>query len=267
MTSTQKLGKRWLRITGVTIGILILALVIIGIFKARDIYRLYKVITLFDEQNITQNFRSMADIFPYHEVRRGVSVFQFKVEPRELIKTCKYNGKVHNFEELMEQTRTTGLLVLKGDTIRFEEYYLGASQDTLHISWSVGKSFVSALVGIAIEEGSIKSINLPVSDYAPELNGTGYEGVPLKDVLQMSSGVRFNEDYADFYSDINRMGRTIALGSSINEFAASLESKQQSGRYHHYVSMDTQVLGMVLKNMTGKTPRGVKKVKSCQCPY
>jgi CubicO group peptidase (beta-lactamase class C family) len=70
----------------------------------------------------------------------------------------------------------------------------------------------------------------------------------------MSSGVKFDEDYANFNSDINRMGRVIALGNSINEFAASLESERQSGTYHHYVSMDTQVLGMVLKTTTGKTP-------------
>ena len=70
----------------------------------------------------------------------------------------------------------------------------------------------------------------------------------------MSSGVVFNEDYDDFYSDINRMGRSFALGRSINEFAASLKSGGPSGKKHHYVSMDTQVLGMVLQNATGKKP-------------
>ncbi len=122
----------------------------------------------------------------------------------------------------------------------------------LNISWSVGKSFVSALVGIAIEEGYIESIQLPVSDYVPELKGTGYDGVSLKDVLQMSSGVRFNEDYDDFFSDIKRMGRVIAMGDSINEFAASLEREREPGTFNHYVSMDTQVIGMVLKATTGK---------------
>jgi len=112
----------------------------------------------------------------------------------------------------------------------------------------------TALRLIAIEEGYINDIHRPVSDFAHELKGTGYDGVPLKNVLQMSSGVFFNEDYADFNADINRMGRTVALGNSINEFAASLKSHRKSGEYHHYVSMDTQVLGMVLKNMVGKTP-------------
>jgi CubicO group peptidase (beta-lactamase class C family) len=154
----------------------------------------------------------------------------------------------------MKDTWTTGLIVIKDDKICFEEYYRGNTADTLHISWSVGKSFVSALVGIALDEGNIKSIDQSVSEIVPRLKGTGYDGVPLKDVLQMSSGVLFDEDYADFYSDINRMGRTIALGSSINEFAASLTSERKSGEFHHYVSMDTQVLGMVLQQTTGVSP-------------
>ncbi|MEW6077579.1 MAG: serine hydrolase [Thermodesulfobacteriota bacterium] len=157
-------------------------------------------------------------------------------------------------KELLKDTWTTGLIVIKNDQILFEEYYLGNTPDTLSISWSVGKSFVSALIGIAIDEGFIENVQVPVSDIVPELKNTGYDGVKLKDVLQMSSGVKFNEDYDAFFSDINRMGRTVAFGKSINEFAASLERERAPGTVNHYVSMDTQVLGMVLKAATGKTP-------------
>ncbi|MBU2514276.1 beta-lactamase family protein [bacterium] len=254
MNKDTKPSRHWLRNIGLFFAGLIVLLAIIAAFNAREIFRFWKVVTLFDKQNITENFQNMAGIFPYHEVKNGDPVYQFKKNPRQLPETCRYNGKSHNFLQLMKDTRTTGLLVLKDDTIVFEDYYLGADENSLHISWSVGKSFVSALIGIAIDEGYIKSINDPVSDYAPELKGSGYDGVPLKDVLQMSSGVKFNEDYADFYSDINRMGRTTALGNSINGFAASLKSERSSGEYHHYVSMDTQVLGMVLKNAIGITP-------------
>lgn len=86
----------------------------------------------------------------------------------------------------------------------------------------MSKSFVSALVGIALEEGHIKSIQQPIDDYLPELKGSTYEDVRIKDILQMSTGVKFNEDYADFYSDINKWGRKFAWGSSQNTFAASL---------------------------------------------
>ena len=254
MKNKAEKKRRWLRITGLIVGVLLLVSLGIGVWKSREIYRFYKVVTLFDEGNIVENFRSMAEIFPYHEVKRADPVFEFSSAPQALPESFTYNGKVYNFAQLMKDTWTTGLIVIKNDNICFEEYYLGHTRDKLHISWSVGKSFVSALVGISVEEGKIKNINLPVSDIVPLLKGTGYEGVPLKDVLEMSSGVRFDEDYAEFYSDINRMGRTIALGNSINEFAASLKSERKPGEYHHYVSMDTQVLGMVLQQATGMTP-------------
>lgn len=246
--------KKWLRLFVIILLSFTLTLIVLGIFNHRKVYRFYKVVTLFDEKNIVENFRSMHDIFPFHLVKKGESVFEFKTDLRALPEYFEYNGKTYNVEELLESTWTTGIIVIKDDTIVSEEYYRGNTKDTLNISWSVGKAFVSALIGIAIEEGDIKDIHLAVSDYIPELKGTGYEGVPLKDVLQMSSGVKFNEDYADFNSDINRMGRVIALGDSINEFAASLEPEKSPGTYHHYVSMDTQVLGMVLKTTTGQTP-------------
>ena len=254
MSNKKNKKNNWLRIIGMGMGCLLLLVAVIGSWKSREIYRFYKVVTLFDEGNIVENFRSMADIFPYHVVKRSGSVFEFEKAPQPLPEDYTYNGKQYNFRQVMKDTWTTGLIVIKDDRICFEEYYLGHNPDKLHISWSVGKSFVSAMVGIAQAEGKIKSILQPVSDIVPRLKGTGYDGVPLKDVLQMSSGVRFNEDYADFSSDINRMGRTIALGNSINEFAASLTSERKSGEFHHYVSMDTQVLGMVLQQVTGVTP-------------
>ncbi len=86
-------------------------------------------------------------------------------------------------------------MILDG-TIVFEKYYGGNTAASKTISWSVAKSFVSALVGIAVEEDHIDDIQQLVSDYVPILRGTGYEGVSIKDVLQMSSGIRFNEDYS-----------------------------------------------------------------------
>jgi len=245
--------RSWLRIACMAIGILFLSVLGFGVWKSREIYRFYKVVTLFDEDNIVENFRSMADIFPYHVVKRAGPVFEFEKAFQPLPESFTYKGKTYNFKKLMKDTWTTGLIVIKDDKICFEEYYLGQGPDDLHISWSVGNSFVSALIGIAVAEGKIANINLLVSDIVPRLKGTGYDGVSLKDVLEMSSGVQFDENYADFYSDINRMGRTIALGKSINEFAASLKSGREPGKYHHYVSMDTQVLGMALQETTGQT--------------
>lgn len=234
--------------------ILLCVIVIASVAKYREIFRLYKVVSLFNESNIVYNFQNMTEFFPYYSVSKGEANFQFIDSPQQLPQIISYDGEQYRTQELLNSTATMGFIVIKNDQIIFEDYRLGSNIDTLNISWSVNKSFVSALIGIAINEGLIKSVNDPVTDYAPLLKGTGYDRVPLKHVLQMSSGVVFDEDYAAFFSDINRMGRVIALGSSINKFAASLESGQTSGQYHQYVSMDTQVLGMVLKQATGVTP-------------
>ena len=125
----------------------------------------------------------------------------------------------------------------------------------------MSKSVISALIGIALDEGDIRSIDEFATDYLPELKGTGYENVTIKNLLQMSSGVRFNEDYGDFDSDINRMGRYFALGMPMAEFAASLVNEIPPGTVNHYVSIDTQVLGMILVKATGQSITNYMKAK------
>ncbi len=97
---------------------------------------------------------------------------------------------------------TTGLVVLKCDGVQsarvvYENYWLGNSPTSHCISWSVGKSFTSALFGCAVAEGRIKSLDDTVTDYCPEFASSGYNGVRLKDVLQMSSGCRWR--YVRFF--------------------------------------------------------------------
>jgi len=248
----KKKHRRFWPIFGKSILVLIAVLVVAGLFYRKELTRLYHVITLFEPDVVVDNFRNMDAMFDYRTVHRGETVFELSSEKRALPETYIHEGEVKSTAEFIDETWTTGLIVLKGDKVAFEEYYLGNDKDSKAISWSVAKSFVSALVGIALEEGYIKDIEDPVTDYVPLLKGTGYDGVPIKDVLEMSSGIRFNEDYADFHSDINRMGRVIALNGSLDTFVASLESEREPGTYNHYVSMNTQVLGMVLKEATGQ---------------
>ena len=92
----------------------------------------------------------------------------------------------------------------------------------------------------------------PVDRYAPALKGTAYEGIPLKDVMQMSSGVAFNENYDDDNADVVRLARTLVLGGSFNAYAKELKREFPPGTHRHYSSFDTQVLAMVLEGATGK---------------
>lgn len=169
-----------------------------------ELVRVMAVMTLFEPDRIVENFRSMDRIFETVEVRAGEDVWELPPgNPITLPESFDFGGERMNTAEFLEYTYTTGLMVLPNDQVVFEEYYLGETPDTRHISWSVAKSFTSALVGIAIDHGHIADVMDPVTNYVPELSSSGYAGVPLKDMLQMSSGVGFNEDYGDFYSDIN----------------------------------------------------------------
>ncbi len=242
-------GGKLLKIIGVIMGVLVLA----GLLGSGRIMRLYRVVTLFDAEKVVENFRSMGETLDSRVIHRGGDVFEFQRAEKALPETYVFKGVAKNVSSFLEHTGTTGLVVVKDDTILYEKYSLGNTETSKAISWSVAKSFVSALFGIAMQEGHIKNIGEPVTNYVPLLKVSGYNDVPIKHVLQMSSGVRFNEDYADFNSDINRMGRAFALKTPLDDFVASLQTERKSGAYNHYVSMDTQVLGMIVREATGKT--------------
>ncbi|MBT8234203.1 MAG: serine hydrolase [Saprospiraceae bacterium] len=180
--------------------------------------------------------------------------------PLKLIenKTYKLNGqftfKNHTYDinQYLEDTRTEGLLIIHRDTIIYENYWNDLKQNENHISWSMAKSFMGTLIGIYFEKGLFK-LDETVTKYLPSLNGSGYEDVTIKNLLEMSSGVRFDEDYGAFNSDINRFGRAFALGSSLEAFAKTLTKEKEQGQFNHYVSIDTQVLGLLLSEITGKS--------------
>lgn len=252
-TSREAGGPRFWKVALLILLLLLLAVSALGYARREELTRLYNVITLFDEGKIVENFRHMDRAFETRPVRRSGSVFEFKQgRPMELPENFAWKGQTFDTEEYLKRTGASGLIVIKDDAIRYEQYWLGNDPTTKWISWSMAKSITSALFGIAVAEGKIESIMDPVTKYVPELAGSGYDGVPIKHVLQMSSGIRFDETYGDFGSDINRMGRALALGTPLLDFIATLKNEREPGTYNHYVSMDTQVLGQVLMNATGK---------------
>lgn len=221
-------------------------------FNWQKATNLYHTVTMFDEDKIVQNFVSMHDLLDTVEVRSSAQPFFFGRDSTPLPTDFVFNGAQISTLSFLEDTATTALVVLKGDTIMHESYYLGTRAEDRRISWSTSKSFLSALFGVAVHQGLIKDLNQQVTDYVPKLIGSGYQGATIKNVLQMSSGVGFNEDYQDFNSDINRFGRMMALGGSFDHFAKSLKNERAPGTFLHYVSIDTHVLGMVLRAATGE---------------
>jgi CubicO group peptidase (beta-lactamase class C family) len=227
-------------------------LIVIGIFYGPKIARLYHLANLYNEDSIDRNFINIDKIFSVSEpIPVSDNPYTFPRRDFVLPETFFFDGEQRLLSEELEHYKTDGLIVLHNGNLLYENYWNNNSATSKHIAFSVTKSFVSALVGIAVDEGLIDNIEDPITKYLSDFNGTGYEGVRIKDILQMSSGVDFNEDYADPKSDINRFGRATARGSSFRDFAKSLERGREPGTYHHYVSIDTQVLGFLLAEVTG----------------
>jgi CubicO group peptidase (beta-lactamase class C family) len=229
--------------------ILLLAIVIAAAIFGPRFYRVNQMIHLYDEGKISENFINMDKIFDTIPLSASPITFTFDEGTFDLPETFILEGKEQNLQEALDYFETDGLIVLSGNKKIYENYWHGNTKDSKHISWSVAKSFLSAMIGIAVNDGLI-NINEPITKYLPEFNGTGYEGVRVKDILQMSSGVRFNEDYGDYNSDINRFGRAISMGTSMKEFALTLTNEKTPGTFNHYVSIDTQMLAMLLQEVT-----------------
>ena len=232
--------------------IVILAILVLAIVMySPNIYKLYKLATLYNEKSIAKNFISINKVFDTsNPISASEKTFVFEKEDFELPNSYEFEGEQLNLIEGLDHFHTDGLIILHDGKMLFEKYWNGNTKDSKHIAFSVSKSYLSALFGIAIEEELIKSIDDNVSIYLDDFEGTGYEDVKIKNLLQMSSGIEFNEDYADPNSDINRFARATAKGSSFRDFAKTLKNGKKQGTYNHYVSLDTQVLGMILESVT-----------------
>lgn len=225
--------------------VLILLAAAVGVWKRDLVMRLLAVNSLFDAEKIVQNFSHMDTMFLTRPLSRGDG----PVSPLPPGPPATLSAEA---EAWIEARSVTGLVMLKGGALVHESYYLGTGPEDLRISWSMAKSALSLLMGTVLAEGKL-SLDDPVVQYAPLLKGSAYDGATVRQVLNMASGVKFNEDYFDFYSDINQMGRVLALGGSMDAFAAGLQEREaEPGTAWHYVSIDTHVIGMVIRGATGQ---------------
>ncbi|HYO84713.1 MAG TPA: serine hydrolase [Bryobacteraceae bacterium] len=155
----------------------------------------------------------------------------------------------------MEQNHVAGLVILKDGKIVLERYGLGFDERSRWTSFSVAKSISATLVGAAIAEGHIRSVDDAVVRYLPTLKGSAYDGVTLRHILNMTSGVRWNEDYDDPDSDVNRCHKATdtSLGSPLVTYLAKLPREAEPGSKWVYKTAETDLVGEVVMAATGKT--------------
>jgi len=236
------------------LGLLTIILLIV-MFMYKDLYTRVTVIsTLFSGAEQYENFNNFYNFIDSSTLSPSPTPINFKPnKSMPLPISFNFNDAEVETQSFLKRTDTSALLVLKDGEIQFEEYWLTGGENVQWMSMSVAKSFISALVGIAIRDGHIKNIEEVISDYVPELKNSPYNNVRIKDVLQMSSGASWNEDYSDPESDINRWSKIFALGGSFDEFIQTLSHDFKPGTKNHYNSMDTQALGMLVTRATGQS--------------
>ena len=218
------------------------------------IERLKTVNSLFDADKIVQNFSNMDTAFLHHDLTLSGEPFIWPEDPQPLPDIVTINGKDWKLAEVLETLDTTALVVIKDGIMVHESYRKGTQRDDRRISWSMAKSFMSGLYGNALASGDVKSIDDTVESYVPSLVGSAYEGATIRNVLNMASGIKFDENYMDPNSDINDMGRVLGLGGSMDKYASELtDIEAMAGERWKYVSIDTHVAAMALRAATGKS--------------
>ena len=200
-------------------------------------------------------FRNTDRLFPTRTIKAGGHPFPLRRSSQPLGPVAfDYKGKHYSLDDYVAINRVTGLLVLKDGKIVDERYEKGNTADTRWMSMSVAKSITSTLVGAALQDGSIKSLDDKVTRYLPALAGSGYDQVTVRQILSMRSGIKWNEQYTDPTSDERHLIklRSEQVPGSLLKFMASLPTAAPPGTRTNYSTGETQVLGQLVSAAVGK---------------
>lgn len=202
----------------------------------------------FKDENLAHTFQHTPEIQPTRKISSGQNTYQFLKEDNVTLSDgFQYEGKFYASDKFMEDTKTSAMLVIKDDVIRYEQYFFGGNEDTLFSSNSMGKSFVSALMGIAVSEGYVGSVEDPIGKYIPEFVGTELEKIPIRACLQMASGINFDEE-----KDMSGFSMRTLMGRPAMKVISKYGVQEEPYTYRRYLSINTEILGQIIKNATGR---------------
>jgi CubicO group peptidase (beta-lactamase class C family) len=188
------------------------------------------------------NFADIKDHKKFHSrpLTANTSPFHFQAT-----KNGKFPKEMNDipFDKYLEDNKTVAFLIIKNDTIQYEKYFKGYDKESIVPSFSMAKSVTSILIGCAIDEGLIKSVDEPITNYIPELSKNGFDKVTIKHLLQMTSGINFNESYINPFGD----AASFYYGLDLRKEIGKMKLKAEPGKQFEYVSGNTQLLGLVLE--------------------
>jgi len=201
----------------------------------------------------TEWYPSIETVYRTATVRRGDYVRPLPKAERS-IDDLTYSQAEKSWD-YMKAYNVSGVMIVKDGKVVLERYGLGRKPEDRWISFSVTKSITSMLVGAAIHDGKIKSVDDAVTIYIPEIKGSAYDRVTVRNLLTMSSGVKWNEDYADPNADVAHAGAKI-LEPGVNpivSYMKALPRANEPGTKFHYNTGETDLAGILVANAVGKS--------------
>ena len=194
-------------------------------------------------------FRNIAKLAPTRVIQAGDYVLELPEAKRDLNNVTLSAGDVTmTVDEYIERQEVGGLLVVKDGNIVYERYGMGNDEDSLWVSFSVAKSVVSMLYGAAIKDGYIANVDEGVTDYLPRLKNSSYDQASIRNILQMASGVQWNEDYADPESDV---AKATYETLSLYEYLRDKPRDAEPGEKFNYNTAETNLAGTLLRSAIG----------------
>jgi CubicO group peptidase (beta-lactamase class C family) len=202
----------------------------------------------------TLAFRSMDTLFTTRTVPHAGTPWALPRSDHALDFTYAYKGQTYTPDQFLDRTYTNALLVMKDGKIVSEIYRNSSNERTRFMGWSMTKSITSVLVGCALAEGRIKSLDDQITVYLPELKGGGYEGVTIRQIMQMRSGVDYEERYDFEHPGTAASNHIAALVKNVARFAdaaRTIKRIHKPGEFFQYKTLDTAVLGWLIERVSG----------------
>ena len=199
-------------------------------------------------------FSHYDQIYPSRRVAKPAAPSPLRRAGEELVLTYRFRDNAYGLGDYLDRVPVTGLLLARGDEILFEHYRYARTDTERFISQSMAKTVTAMLLGIAVEEGAIRSIDQPAADYVPELAGTEYGKTPIRALLHMSSGVKFKEAY-DGTGDSSTLSRMLFTSDNPGAAAAVAQFNTREAppdTRFYYAGVETEVLGLVVARATGQ---------------
>lgn len=206
----------------------------------------------YDEGVRIGSFSNLDRVLPHNRLAKAATALTLPAAAEPLQLTYRFGTQIATIDDFLARNRITGLLIVKDGTVRAERYQYDRKPTHRFVSHSMAKSITSLAVGMALQEGRIKSLDDPVSRYVPALAGNPFGDASIRNVLRMSSGVAFKEIY-DRNDDLHNFTMLRARRGVVEAIKAFANREAPQGTRFHYATIETHVLAAVMKAATGMT--------------